>query len=60
MGSIHLLAIGFGPEAKFKSRIMYELSGLERQEMISILDHLFVEKDAETGTSSHLTTRGKS
>jgi uncharacterized membrane protein len=59
MGSIHLLAIGFGPEAKFKSRIMYELSGLERQEMISILDLLFVEKDAETGDLLALDDQGK-
>jgi len=34
IGPVQLLAIGFGPEAKFEGRIMDELSRLERQEMI--------------------------
>ena len=42
IGPVQLLAIGFGPEAKFEGRIMDEFSRLERQEMIRILDLLFV------------------
>jgi hypothetical protein len=46
---VHLLAIGFEPEAKFEGRILNELAKLDRKEMIRILDHVFVQKDAETG-----------
>jgi hypothetical protein len=46
------LAIGFGPEAKFEGRILDEFAKLERKEMIRIFDHLFVQKDAETGDPS--------
>jgi uncharacterized membrane protein len=49
VGPVQLLAIGFGQEAKFEGKIMDELSKLERQETIRILDLLFVHKDAETG-----------
>jgi hypothetical protein len=33
IGPVHLLAIGFGPEAKFEGRILDELAKLERKEM---------------------------
>ena len=59
IGPVQLLAIGFGPEAKFESRIMDELSRLERQEMIRILDLLFVQKDAETGDLLALDYQGE-
>jgi uncharacterized membrane protein len=49
IGPVQLLAVGFGPEAKFEGKIMDELSRLECQETIRILDLLFVQKDAETG-----------
>ena len=59
IGPVQLLAIGFGPDAKFEGRIMDELSRLERQEMIRILDLLFVQKDAETGDLLALDYQGK-
>jgi uncharacterized membrane protein len=59
IGPVQLLAIGSGPEAKFEGRIMDELSRLERQEMIRILDLLFVQKDAETGDLLALDYQGK-
>jgi uncharacterized membrane protein len=59
IGPVQLLAIGFGPDAKFEGRIMDELSRLERQETIRILDLLFVQKDAETGDLLALDYQGK-
>jgi uncharacterized membrane protein len=59
IGPVQLLAIGFGPEAKFEGRIMDELSKLERQETIRILDLLFVQKDAETGDLLALDYQGQ-
>jgi hypothetical protein len=59
IGPVQLLAIGFGPDAKFEGRIMDELSKLERQETIRILDLLFVQKDAETGDLLALDYQGK-
>src|SRR5215217_1238569 len=59
IGPVQLLAIGFGPEAKFEGRIMDELSKLERQQTIRILDLLFVHKDAETGDLLALDYQGQ-
>ena len=59
IGPVQLVAIGFGPEAKFEGRIMDELSRLERQETIRILDLLFVQKDAETGNLLALDYQGE-
>jgi len=59
IGSVQLLAVGFGPDAKFEGRIMDELSRLERQETIRILDLLFVQKDAETGDLLALDYQGQ-
>src|SRR5215207_10034177 len=59
IGPVQLLAIGFGPDAKFEGRIMDELSRLERQETIRILDLLFVQKDAETGDLLALDYQGQ-
>ena len=59
IGPVQLLAIGFGPEAKFEGEIMDELSKLERQETIRILDLLFVHKDAETGDLLALDYQGQ-
>jgi hypothetical protein len=51
IGPVQLLAVGFGPEARFEGRIMDEFAKLEGNETIRILDLLFVHKDTETGTS---------
>ena len=59
IGPVQLLAVGFGPEARFEGRIMDELSRLERQETIRILDLLFVHKDAETGDLLALDYQGE-
>ena len=59
IGPVQLVAIGFSPEAKFEGRIMDELSRLERQETIRILDLLFVQKDAETGDLLALDYQGE-
>jgi uncharacterized membrane protein len=59
IGPVQLVAIGFGPEAKFEGRIMDELSRLERHETIRILDLLFVQKDAETGDLLALDYQGE-
>ena len=59
IGPVQMLAVGFGPDAKFEGRIMDELSRLERQETIRILDLLFVQKDAETGDLFALDYQGQ-
>ena len=59
IGPVQLLAIGFGPEAKFEGRILDELSKLDRQQTIRILDLLFVHKDAETGDLLALDYQGE-
>jgi uncharacterized membrane protein len=59
IGPVQLLAIGFGPGAKFEGRIMDELAKLERNETIRILDLLFVHKDAETGDLLALDYQGE-
>jgi uncharacterized membrane protein len=59
IGPVQLLAIGFGPGAKFEGRIMDELSNLERKETIRILDLLFVHKDAETSDLLALDYQGE-
>jgi hypothetical protein len=59
IGPVQLLAVGFGPEANFEGRIMDELSRLERQETIRILDLLFVHKDVETGDLLALDYQGE-
>src|ERR671913_443877 len=59
IGPVQLLAIGFGPGAKFEGKIMDELGKLERKETIRILDLLFVHKDAETGDLLALDYQGE-
>jgi uncharacterized membrane protein len=59
IGPVQLLAIGFGPEAKFEGTIMDELFKLESQETIRMLDLLFVHKDAETGDLLALDYQGE-
>lgn len=49
IGPVQVLAIGFGPEAKFEGRILEELERLEAAGTVRVLDLLFVRKDAETG-----------
>jgi uncharacterized membrane protein len=59
IGPVQLLAIGFGPGAKFEGKIIDELAKLENQRTIRILDLLFVYKDAETGDLLALDYQGE-
>jgi len=59
IGPVQLLAIGFGPDAKFEGKILDELAKVERKEMIRILDLLFVQKDVETGDLRALDYQGE-
>jgi hypothetical protein len=59
LGPVQLVAIGFGPEAKFEGRIMAELAQLERKDTIRILDLLFVSKDPESGDLIALDYQGE-
>lgn len=49
IGPVQMIAIGFGPDAKFEGRILEELARLEEQRTVRILDLLFVLNDAESG-----------
>lgn len=59
IGPVQLIAIDFGPEARFEGRIMAELANLERSETIRILDLLFVSKDADSGDLIALDYQGE-
>ncbi len=59
IGPVQLIAIGFGPDAKFEGKIIDELGMLEAQETIRLLDLLFVQKEAETGDLIALDYQGE-
>lgn len=59
LGPVQMLAIGFGPDAKFEGRIMAELGELEREGTVRILDLLFVGKE-EDGDLVALDYQGES
>ena len=48
IGPVQMLAVGFGPDAGFEGEILNELTRLEGDNTIRILDLLFVHRDAET------------
>jgi hypothetical protein len=47
-GPVQLVAIGFGPDAKFEGRIMEELGKLEQHGTVRILDLLFVRREPDS------------
>lgn len=47
IGPVQLLAVGFGPDAKFEGRIVEELMSLEDRGQIRVLDLLFVQKELD-------------
>jgi len=49
IGPVQLIAIGFGPDAKFEGRILDELERLEEHKTIRLLDLLFLLHDAQSG-----------
>jgi uncharacterized membrane protein len=59
IGPVQMVAIAFGPDARFEGRIMAELAKLEQQETIRILDLLFVSKDPESGDLVALDYQGE-
>jgi hypothetical protein len=59
IGPVQLVAIGFGPDAKFEGRIISELAKLEHSGTIRVLDLLFVQKDAGTGDLLALDLQGE-
>jgi hypothetical protein len=59
IGPVQLVAIGFGPDAKYEGRIMEELAKLEQRGTIRILDLLFVQKDADSGDVIALDVQGE-
>jgi hypothetical protein len=59
IGPVQVLAIGFGPEAKFEGRILEELARLDGLGTVRVLDLLFVQKDADTGDLLALDVQGE-
>jgi uncharacterized membrane protein len=59
IGPVQMLAVGFGPDAKFEGRIMAELQRLERQDTLRILDLLFVHRDPESAELVALDYQGE-
>lgn len=60
IGPVQLVAVGFGPDARFEGRVMEELERLERERTIRLLDLLFVARDAEQGELVALGYQGES
>ena len=59
IGPVQLIAIGFGPDAKFEGRILEELGKLEDERTVRVLDLLFVLNDAESGDLAVLDYQGE-
>lgn len=47
IGPVQLIAVGFGPNARFEGRVLAELERLQQAETIRLLDLLFVARDAD-------------
>ena len=60
IGPVQMIALAFGPEAKFEGKVMQELAKLETVGTIRILDLLFVHKDVETQELVALDYQGES
>lgn len=60
IGPVQLIAIGFGPDARFEGRVLRELERLEETATIRLLDLLFVARDAEGGDLVALGYQGES
>jgi hypothetical protein len=59
IGPVQVLAIGFGPDARFEGRVLEELGHLDGLGTIRVLDLLFVRKDPETGDLLALDVQGE-
>lgn len=59
IGPVQMLTVAFGREANFEGRIIDELTRLESERTIRILDLLFVLKDADSGELLTLDHQGE-
>lgn len=59
IGPVQLIAIGFGPDAKFEGRILDELAKLEEQKTVRLLDLLFLLHDGDSGNLVVLEHQGE-
>jgi uncharacterized membrane protein len=48
IGPVQLISIGFEPDANFEGRIVDELTKLEKERTIRILDLLFIARDTDS------------
>jgi hypothetical protein len=60
IGPVQMIALAFGPDAKFEGKVMEELARLENVGTIRILDLLFVHKDPESQELVALDYQGES
>jgi uncharacterized membrane protein len=60
IGPVQMVAVAFSPDAKLEGRIIDELTKLESERTIRILDLLFVHKDAGSGELLALDHQGES
>ena len=59
IGPVQMITVAFEPDATFDGRIIDELTRLERERTIRILDLLFVLKDADSGELLTLDHKGE-
>src|SRR4051794_27221424 len=59
IGPVQVLAIGFGPDAKFEGKILEELGRLDGLGTVRVLDLLFVRNDAVSGDLLALDVQGE-
>jgi uncharacterized membrane protein len=59
IGPVQMIAVAFGPDANLEGRIIDELTRLESERTIRILDLLFVHKDADSGELLALDHQGE-
>jgi uncharacterized membrane protein len=59
IGPVQMITVAFEPDAKFDGHIIDELTRLERERTIRILDLLFVLKDADSGELLTLEHQGE-
>jgi hypothetical protein len=60
IGPIQLMAVGFGPGAKYEGGILAELERFDGKGLVRVLDLLFVGTDSETGELVALDYQGDS
>ena len=58
IGPVQLMAIGFGPDARYEGQIVDELERLEANGLIRVLDLLFIGQDEDSGEVVALDLQG--